>query len=420
MEQIPLIFPLSSPTVTSTGDQTNNISYVIQAVPSSPLVVGFTPFQSNLPENHVIAETLVNNSNDVQTVTYTVTPQASAAAGGTGCPGIPFVIVVTVEPRPQLEANLATICAGEPVNLLLAPPLPTTTTGGVDNIEYIIDGVTGDVGNVIGISPVGTSFNANTNLTDVLTLAPAVNSRQTIVYEFRPIISGTSCEGLPSFVTVNVDPIPVVSAITVDSDGMTNDGRVCSSSFITIELTSTTDVSTTTFYTWTANSGPNVVGATDQPTPIPVPFIFQSLTNTGTAPETVEYTITPQIISTQTSNCVGTPITVTVTVDPIPNVVLPTDVQRRCSGDAVGVELIGDVANTTFDWVAIEGTNTVDSGTGTNGDFINTVFTNTSTTSRTIVYNVTPTGPGDTQCDGFANSFVVIVSPEVSGTIAMG
>src|SRR6185503_17814809 len=93
---------LISPSVPSAGVITFNYTAAITAGSSTS---GFIPSGlTNLPQNYVIADNLVNTSNAVSTVTYTITPVANGARGGLGCTGTPVTRSVNVEPRPKLVA----------------------------------------------------------------------------------------------------------------------------------------------------------------------------------------------------------------------------------------------------------------------------------------------------------------------------
>ena len=67
-------------------------------------VTGFTPSASGLPNNHVIADVLVNPTDAPQDVIYTITPVSP-----TGCADGPSVnVTVTVNPTPGIFPAPAT------------------------------------------------------------------------------------------------------------------------------------------------------------------------------------------------------------------------------------------------------------------------------------------------------------------------
>ena len=92
--------------------------------------------------NHVIADLLVNHTDQPQTVTYTIIPVSP-----TGCAAGPTkVVVITVNPTPQVvPSTLAqTICNDGTTNVTLASP--STFTSGLITFDYTVvatGGVTG-------------------------------------------------------------------------------------------------------------------------------------------------------------------------------------------------------------------------------------------------------------------------------------
>ncbi len=81
--------------------------------------------ESTSAQNSVqIDNTLINNSSTVQVVNYSVTPSAN------GCSGTPQTIAVTVNPVPTMtNANTATICTGNALNLALTSNVTATFHG---------------------------------------------------------------------------------------------------------------------------------------------------------------------------------------------------------------------------------------------------------------------------------------------------
>ncbi len=95
---------IGSPSTFSSGVVTFNYTVV-----ATGGVTGFTTPVTGLLKDHVIADVLFNPTNEVQTVTYTITPYSS-----TGCASSPAVVVVTVVPtaRVVLPAD-QDLCDGE-------------------------------------------------------------------------------------------------------------------------------------------------------------------------------------------------------------------------------------------------------------------------------------------------------------------
>jgi hypothetical protein len=193
-------------------------------------------------------------------------------------------------------------------------------------------------------------------------------------------------------VTVTVNPLPTVTA-TPSSQ------TICSGSISSIALSSNI-VGTT--YAWTvvqtgASGASNGTGNN----------IAQTLTATGSVSGSVVYTITP----TAPTGCTGTPINVTITVNPRPVVTATPSSQTICSGTATSIALTADVAGTTFAWTV---TQTGASGaTSGNGNTIAQTLTATAVTAGTVTYTITPTA---NSCAGTPITVTITVNPRPVAT----
>lgn len=388
---------LTSPTNPSSGDVTFNYSAV-----ASGAVTGFIPALNNLPENFVIAHTLVNNDNTPQTVTYTITPVASAANEGAGCNGASETVVVTVEPRPvmNVSSTVQTVCEGDATSIELTTP--TTPSSG--NVFFRLDNVVAN-GGVTGASTIGDIFNDGDFLADVL--SNPSNSPQQVKYTFTPVTSvslgtGGACEGASVDVTITVNPEPdvVASQTTVD---------LCSGDILNVSFSEPQGIANTLFK-WTVADNPNVTGESDGFGNL----LFQVLFNSGNTPETLIYTVTPE-----TNGCEGPSTTVTVNVAPTPNINVASNFISVCEGDPanpLSIELDGDVASTTFFWTATSSNTDISGysgGSGTNGDFINQVIYNDGIAPGTVTYTIRPVGP--TGCQGTPQTVIASIGPRITG-----
>ncbi|MTI28931.1 PKD-like domain-containing protein [Fulvivirga kasyanovii] len=388
---------LTSPTNPSSGDVTFNYSAV-----ASGAVTGFIPALNNLPENFVIAHTLVNNDNTPQTVTYTITPVASAANEGAGCNGASETVVVTVEPRPvmNVSSTVQTVCEGDATSIELTTP--TTPSSG--NVFFRLDNVVAN-GGVTGASTIGDIFNDGDFLADVL--SNPSNSPQQVKYTFTPVTSaslgtGGACEGASVDVTITVNPEPnvVASQTTVD---------ICSGDILNVSFSEPQGIANTLFK-WTVADNPNVTGESDGFGNL----LFQVLFNSGNTPETLIYTVTPE-----TNGCEGPSTTVTVNVAPTPNINVASNFISVCEGDPanpLSIELDGDVASTTFFWTATSSNTDISGysgGSGTNGDFINQVIYNDGIAPGTVTYTIRPVGP--TGCQGAPQTVIASIGPRITG-----
>ena len=87
-------------------------------------VTGFTSPVTGLPKDFIIEDTLINPTDELQTVTYTIVPVTSA-----GCASGPAVVVVTVLPTAQVnQPPDQVLCNGENS---AAVPLSSLTVGTV-------------------------------------------------------------------------------------------------------------------------------------------------------------------------------------------------------------------------------------------------------------------------------------------------
>ena len=150
---------------------------------------------------------------------------------------------------------------------------------------------TGSSGNVSGYSSSGGPVIAQTLINSGFNV-------ETVDYAVTPSLNG--CDGTVAHFIVTVDPV-------ADAYFNPNGQTLCSGGTSSISILS--HVSGATF-TWTATwSSGNISGFG----PGTTSSIAQTLTNNGTAPGTVTYTVSPSF-----NSCPGTPNSVVVTVDPLP------------------------------------------------------------------------------------------------------
>lgn len=104
--------------------------------------------------------------------------------------------------------------------------------------------------------------------------------------------------------------------------------------------------------------------------------------------------------------CVSSRTAVTVTVNPIPNVIATPNGQTICSGTAPNIALTSGVGGTTFSWTVTQSGAT--GGSASSGTTIAQTLTASGTSPGTVTYNVTPTAAG---CTGTSTPVVVTVNP---------
>ncbi|MEO7991706.1 MAG: PKD-like domain-containing protein [Chryseolinea sp.] len=310
------------------------------------------------------------------TLTYRIIPTAN------GCSGSPFDVVVNVTPRPTIT-NPATnfiqdICSATALNFI-----PTSSVAGT-NYTW----TSSVIGTLSGVSASGSGA-----ITD--TPVNATSSNAVIIYTITPFVSG--CAGNPVNVVVTVHPVPNVFA---------SNQIICSNSSTSIVISNPNLVSGTT-YTWTAlatNTNGSSSGSGNS--------ISQVLASAdGLSNGTVDYTITPHA-----NGCAGVPITITVTVKPVP-VLTNTPAsfsQQICSGQTLAFTPTANIGGTSFTWTSVI-TGTINSGSVTtsgSGPITDTPV-NTGNTSGTIRYTIIPTL---NSCSGVPIDLIVTVKPQPSAS----
>ncbi|MDZ7650113.1 MAG: PKD-like domain-containing protein [Cytophagales bacterium] len=133
------------------------------------------------------------------------------------------------------------------------------------------------------------------------------------------------------------------------------------------------------------------------------PSINETLSATGSTPGTATYTITPAA-----GGCNGTPITVIVTVNPLPDVVAAPNAETICSGTTSNITLStsNGVAGATYSWTVVQ--SNVSGATSGFGTSINQTLTATTSSAGTATYTITPGANG---CTGTPINVIVTVSP---------
>ena len=329
-----------------------------------------------------IGGTLVNPTNIVQTATYTVTPSFN------GCSGSTFTVVISVNPKPVI-ANVThpAICSETAFSVTPANSGTTIVPAGTTYTWTISTNA-----NITGAS---TSTTAGiSTISQILTNTS--NTPQTIVYTVTPTSGDTgNCVGSTFTITVVVSPKPAILATTP---------TICSGTAFTVTPTNGSGniVPSGTTYTWTtpvSNPLGAITGGTSQATGLAT--ISQTLTNTTTAPATLEYTVTPT-----SGVCAGTPFTITVTVNPTPTTLGLTN-QTYCNAVPTNeIVLTNGVNGTTYTWTnSNPAIGLAASGTGNIPVF---TPTNSTTAPITATISIIATANG---CARTAETFTITVNP---------
>ncbi len=346
------------------GVSGTTFSWVVQ---SSTNVSGASAGSGTLISQVLTATNGITSGN----VTYRITPTAS------GCNGATIDVTVTVDPVPVITNTATqlqtTICSGTALNFT-----PTSSIGGTTYSWISVASGPSITGNTAGIGAI----------TDVL--VNTGNVAGTVTYTITPSTGG--CNGIPRDYVVTVNPIP-------DADVPDNTVSICSGQVVNIPISNPNNVAGTTF-NWTISST-NTNGASAGSGTL----ISQVLTSAdGINSGSVIYTIIPVV-----SGCSGTPIVVTVTVDPVPVITnTSTELQTTiCSGTALNFTPISSVPGTTYTWTSLSiGTLTGVSASGS-GAVTDTPI-NTVNTTGIVIYTITPHVGS---CSGAPRDYIVTVNP---------
>jgi gliding motility-associated-like protein len=323
--------------------------------------------------NDVLSHTETTN----QTVLYTITPSLN------GCSGVPLTLEVTVKPRPVITSPLTqTICSENPLSV----PLVSNVAG--TGFTWIAQ----DNPNVSGESLL---VQNTTNINDPLVNNSLVD--QTVTYTVTPLATG--CGGQAQTVSVTVKPLPSVTNAST--------ATICSETEVNLPLTA--NIPGTTF-TWSATSNSSVDN--ESTGPVNTPLITDNLINTTNIAQNVVYSVVPSF-----NGCPGDAFTVTVTVNPTPDMT-STPSLSLCSSNPVNLALTADVVGTTFSWFSTDNTDVTGESTSPQpNDSILDVLFNNSILVQAVQYTVTPTA---NNCEGPAQTINVTINPVPSMTSAIG
>jgi gliding motility-associated-like protein len=325
-----------------------------------------------------LSNTITNTTTSLQTVVYTVTPTSTANS----CAGTPQTVSVNVNPSPIMtSASSATICNGGTLSIPLTGSSASTFSWiAANNPNTTGESITTQTG-----SPLSNTITNNTT------------ALQTVTYTVTPTATTGSCLGVPQTVLVNVNP-----SVTMTSS---NSATICTGGTVSIPLTS--NVSSN--FSWVAANNANTSGESISPqTANP---LSNTITSISASQQTITYTVTP---TSSAGNCVGAPQTVIVKVNPLPTVT-SSNSATVCNGVAVNLPLTGSPAS-TFSWIATDNPNTTgESTTPQNGNPLNDIITDTTTSLQTVTYMVTPTSTAGS-CVGTPQTVTITVSPSPTMT----
>ena len=323
-------------------------SWVIQ---SSSNVTGASAGSGN-----TISQVLTSSNGTTDgTVVYRITPSAN------GCLGAFIDVTVTVKPVPVITNNPTDlsqqICSGDALNFL-----PTTSIGGstvtwTSTISGPIDAlsVSASGSGAITNSPINTG-----------------NVSGTVTYHITP--SFNSCDGPAVDLVVLVRPLPTATASNI---------TICSGENAVINILPTPKNVAGTTFSWTVTPSPNVTGAQNGNGST----INQILGTTNASVGTVIYSITPAA-----NGCDGTPVNITVTVNPIATVSAGADF-AVC--EPATIPLVGTLGGSasTGTWTIISGSGTLTSSTTTGTNVSATYTIDPADIDNDVVLRLTTNDP---------------------------
>jgi gliding motility-associated-like protein len=259
----------------------------------------------------VIAQTLTTSDVVPGIVHYIVTP-----TGNTGCVGKSDSIHITVNPVPTVSATpvTPTVCSGLVTDIKLSSNIPAATFSWIVLTSTDATGATPGSGAIIAQA-----------------LSATTSSPGLVIYRITPAAFGT-CNGayIDVPVTVNPNPTTVITIPPVDQ-------TICSGETTNIHLTSST---ATTTFTWTVNQSGVSGGSNGSGTDI-----NQVLTALGSTPGKAIYSIVGS-----SNGCSGSTAIDSITVNPIPTLIVTPLKQEICSGAQTNIALVSNLPGATFSW----------------------------------------------------------------------
>ncbi|NDA62748.1 MAG: hypothetical protein EBX50_11990, partial [Chitinophagia bacterium] len=330
----------------------------------SPDVSNITGGASQLTPVNQITGNLKNETSSVQTATYLVTPIAPLCGVG-----VPFTLVVIVNPKPSISSFSLTTCSGLPFEISPVDgidgmiPVSTKYSWNPPVFSYLVSGGQSK-------SSVNSIFGLLYNNTNVA---------QTAVYTVTP--TAANCNGNNFTVTILLNPVAVINTITA---------IVCSKSafdILPVDLINGI-VPAGTVYSWNVPSfTASLVGGQSNENQ---PSITGTLSNRSNIVQTATYQVTPT-----TPICgVNKAFTLIIAVQPTAEI---TDMSTTtCGGVLFTVEpaqgLNGIIpAGTNYTWLAPTGTGFTGGASQTSyASKIQGKLLNLTSAIVTATYSVTP------------------------------
>ncbi|RTL10490.1 MAG: T9SS type B sorting domain-containing protein, partial [Flavobacteriaceae bacterium] len=336
--------------------------------PILPMCAGATSSPLPLVSNEGITGIWTPAFNNNTSTNYTFIPDPAQCA-------LTAQMTVQIFPIPTVIAtNLApSFCSGGTTNIQLSSNVSGAT------FSWTVTG-----GNVIGADgDTGNSIN------QLLSVSSGTTSTVEVTYTI--IAEANGCAGPPVEVKVQVTPIP-------DLQIATGTNPICSGETTSISFSGS--VPRTVFH-WVITGISGITGASNGSGT----SIQQALSTTGSSQGSVTYEITPTL-----NGCIGPSQSITVLVNPRPEMFTNSTHPDICSGDLTNISIGTFNNNTVLTWtVNPVGVNGASSGSNTG---LSTTIIQELTTSGNaqgyVDYTITPSLAG---CDGTSFTVRVYVNP---------
>jgi hypothetical protein len=330
-----------------------------------------------------------NISNPLASNVTATTPYTVTVTGGNGCPSTGNVTVTVNNPVAIATPSTQNICSGSSITtIVLSSASPGTT------YSWLRDNPPGISGTV-----------PNNGTTDISgNLSNSGTAPVTVTFTITAFNAG--CTGsVTTTATVIVNPAPNVS---VPANQFYCNGTVVNTG--TLNFTTTNTPAGNTTYSWTNTNTAIGLAASGSGSTLPT----FTATNGTTAP--ISGTIAVTATYTNGVACVSTPVSFTITVNPVPNASVPAN-QAFCNCTVVNTGTLNftttntPAGNTTYSWT---NTNTaIGLAAGGSGSSLPT-FTATNGTNAPIsgTISVTATYTNGVACTMAAPvSFTITVNP---------
>jgi gliding motility-associated-like protein len=326
-----------------------------------------------------------------QTANATITVIPQYINNGFVCAGTVDTLTFTVEPIPSIAYSTPNqdLCSGD-LSDTIAMSSPTSgaiLTWEIINPPLAISGIP----NLTGNDSIPGMYLSNSS-----------TSAQQILFQGTATTPLNGCTTLGPIGQIVVLPEPVVTSI--------NDLTICSGDIVSQNINS----SIPSTFVWGAQSNPNVNG--ESVGPVNSNFIYNSLQNTSSSIQYVDYTITPTSIL---GGCVGADLDFTVEV--IPDITLNTAVtplfDSICSGELTSVFLQTNYPANIV-WHALPNPNVSGETTiATAGAYISDILVNNTPFNQYVTYYIDMLSTPNA-CQGVPQTITILVFPAIQLTNA--